>query len=473
MLFSQSQNFAEWYNELVLKADLAEYSPVRGCMIIKPYGYAIWENIQKILDAEIKKLEVKNVYFPLFIPENYLKKESEHIKGFSPEVAWVTYGGNKKLQERLAIRPTSETIMYSVFANWIRSYRDLPLKINQWANIVRWEMRPRLFLRTLEFLWQEGHTAHSTEKETDSMAKKVLLMYKNFIQNTLAVYVEDGIKTESEKFAGAKKTLTLEALMKDGRALQMGTSHNLGQNFSKAFKIKFLDRKGKQNYVWQTSWGVSTRLIGGIIMNHGDDKGLILPPKIAPFQVVIVPIWKNSKEKKQVKDYIQKIEEKLKEKNVRCLSDWNKQTPGWKFNEWELKGIPLRLEIGPKEAKKRKITLVPRDILKKEEMTLKSFVENLDKILEDIQKRIFTASKKFTKENTYQVETFSEFKNIISHKGGFIKTFWCGNPKCEKEIKEQTKATIRCIPFNQDRQKGKCIKCGRKSNLKVLFAKAY
>jgi len=478
MLTSQKQDFARWYNEVVLKADLAEYSPVKGCMVIKPYGYAIWENIQKQLDAEIKKLGVSNVYFPLFIPESFLKKEAEHIKGFTPEVAWVTYGGKKKLAERLAIRPTSETIMYDAFANWIQSYRDLPLKINQWANIIRWEMRPRLFLRTLEFLWQEGHTVHAVKEEADKMAKEALKMYQEFVENYLAICVIAGLKTESEKFAGALYTLAIESLMLDGKGLQMGTSHQLGQNFSKAFGIKFLDRKGKQKYVWQTSWGVSTRMIGGIIMAHGDDKGLILPPRIAPYQVVIIPIppaggqsWTNKREKARIKQYVAKIEEVCKSQFIRFHTDWRKQTPGWKFNEWELKGAPLRVEVGPEEIKRNQITFVTRDNLKRERLSFQQFNDQLKKILDDFQKRLLTKSRKFTSTNTNQAKSFSEFKEIIEKKGGFVQALWCGNSKCEKQIQEATKATIRCILFKK--AKGKCLKCGHKSKFEVLFAKAY
>jgi len=462
MLTSPKKDFAKWYNEVILQADLAEHSPVKGSMVIKPYGYAIWENIQGIMDKEIKKMGVKNAYFPLFIPESFLKKEAEHIKGFAPEVAWVTHGGKKKLQERLAVRPTSETIMYDVFSRWIQSYRDLPLKINQWANIVRWEMRPRLFLRTLEFLWQEGHTAHETQKEADDMAKKALEMYSKFVQDYLAIYTIPGMKTDTEKFAGALYTLSVEALMKDGRGLQMGTSHQLGQNFAKAFKIKFLDKKGKQNYVWQTSWGVSTRMIGGLIMAHGDDKGLILPPKIAPYQIVIIPISSD----KKTKEYISKIEKNL----TSFYTDWQEQTPGWKFNEWELKGAPLRLEIGPKEVKENKITFVARDLLKKETVSLKQF--NPEKLLDDIQKRLLNKSKKFVQDNTHLVKDYLEFKGIIK-KGGFIKAFWCGDSKCEEKIQQETKATIRCILLKQSGKSGKCIKCGKKGKKEVLFAKAY
>ncbi len=474
MLTPQSQDFSRWYNEVVLRADLAEYSPVKGCMIIKPYGYSIWENIQKSLDEEIKKLDVKNVYFPLFIPESFLQREAEHIKGFSPEVAWVTYGGDKKLQERLAVRPTSETIMYDVFSKWINSYRDLPLKINQWANIVRWEMRPRLFLRTLEFLWQEGHTVHEDKKEADQQAHGILKMYHSFIKDHFAVYSIEGEKSENEKFAGALYTLAVEALMLDGKALQMGTSHNLGQNFSKSFGIKFLDKKGKQKFAWQTSWGVSTRLIGGLIMSHGDDKGLVLPPKIAPTQIIFVPIWTNKKEKGKIKRYIEKISEELRRKNIRFDIDWRNQTPGWKFNDWELKGVPMRVEIGPKEVSKSQITFILRTGTERKIVSSRQFISSINRTLNDFQDQLLEKSKKFTKDNTREVRSFNEFKEIVEESGGFIRTYWCGNNNCEKKIQEETKATIRCIPLKQTRKRTeKCIKCGKKGKFEALFAKAY
>ena len=468
MLTKQSEDFSKWYNDVVLRAGLADYSPVRGCMIIKPYGYAIWENIQKNMDDEIKKLNVKNVYFPLFIPERFFKKEAEHVKGFNPQVAWVTHGGGKKLEEKLAVRPTSETIMYDVFSGWIHSYRDLPLKINQWANIVRWEMRPRLFLRTLEFLWQEGHTAHATEKEADEMAENALKMYEDFAEKWLGIYCVSGKKTETEKFAGAKYTLAVESLMKDGKGLQMGTSHQLGQNFAKSFKIEFLDERGKKNHVWQTSWGVSTRMIGGLVMAHGDDKGLVLPPKIAPYQVVIIPILAD----KKVEKYVSDIENVLKKNDIRFYTDaGDKQSPGWKFNEWELKGAPLRVEIGPKEVKERKITYFLRDELKKNTIDLKSF--NAAKTLDAMQKRLLEKSRKFTEENTHKVTSYEEFKKVLKRKGGFIRAYWCENEKCEKKIQKETKATIRCISFNHRDSEGKCVKCGKKTKKEVLFAKAY
>lgn len=468
MLTKQSDDFSKWYNDLVLQSGLADYAPVKGCMIIKPYGYAIWENIQRIMDVEIKKLGVDNVYFPLFIPERFFKKEAEHVEGFNPQVAWVTYGGGKKLEEKLAIRPTSETIMYDAFANWIHSHRDLPLKINQWANIVRWEMRPRLFLRTMEFLWQEGHTAHATEKEADKMALDALKLYSDFAKDNLAIYCVSGKKSNAEKFAGANYTLCVEALMKDGKALQMGTSHQLGQGFAKSFNINFLNEKGEKKYVWQTSWGVTTRMIGAVVMVHGDDKGLILPPKIAKYQIVIIPIASNPK----VKSFISKIEKTLKNKGIKFfIDDKEQQSPGWKFNEWELKGAPLRLEIGPKEAENNKTTYVLRDNLKKESVSLKQF--NPEKLLEGMHERLYEKSKKFTLENTRTAKNYEEFKEILDKKGGFVKVHWCGDPKCEEKIKTETKATVRCIPFDASKKTGHCIKCNKEGKFEVLFAKAY
>ena len=468
MLTKQSDDFSKWYNDVVLQAELADYAPVKGCMIIRPYGYAIWENIQKMMDIDIKKMGVNNAYFPLLVPEKFFQKEAEHVEGFNPQVAWVTYGGGKKLEEKLAIRPTSETIMYDSFSNWIHSHRDLPFKINQWANIVRWEMRPRLFLRTMEFLWQEGHTAHATEKEADKMTMEALEMYNNFAKNYLGIYCVPGKKTDSEKFAGANYTLCIEALMKDVKALQMGTSHQLGQGFAKSFNIQFSDEKGDRKYVWQTSWGMSTRMIGGIVMAHGDDKGLVLPPKLAQFPIVIIPIATDTK----VKTHVAKIEKLLKGAEIRYFVDGNEQqSPGWKFNQWELKGAPLRIEIGPKEAKENKITYVLRDELKKNTVTLKQF--NPAKLLEEMQKRLYEKSKKFTLENTHEAKSYTEFKKILEEKGGFIKTHWCGDPKCEKEIQEETKATIRCIPFDQKNKKEVCIKCAKEGKYEVLFAKSY
>ncbi len=469
----KSKDFAKWYTDVITRAELADYAPVKGCMVIRPYGFKLWENIQKILDLKIKKEGVPNAYFPLFIPESFLRKESEHVEGFAPEVAWVTHGGGKKLKEKLAIRPTSETIIYSMFSRWIQSYRDLPLKVNQWANIVRWEMRTRLFIRTAEFLWQEGHTAYGSLKEADKDTIRMLEMYQDFCENYLAIPVVIGKKSELEKFAGALYTTTVEALMTDGKALQMGTSHNLGQNFSKPFEIEYLDREGKRQFVWQTSWGVSTRLIGGIIMAHGDNQGLISPPRVAPIQIIIIPIWANSKEKKAIGKKVDKIRKILGNKFRIEVDSCEEYTPGWKFNQWELKGVPLRLEIGPKDIQKNQIVLVRRDNREEKIVEENKLFETVNVLLKDIQKSLFKKAKKFQEDNTHKVDNFDQFKKIIDKNQGFIKAYWCGEEKCEQKIKDLTGASIRCIPLKQESKTGKCIKCGKKSKDLVYFARAY
>ncbi len=469
----KSENFGKWYLEVIKKAELAEQSPVEGCIIFTPYSYSIWENIKNYLDKKIKETGHSNVYFPLFIPESFLKKEAEHFSGFVPECAWVTEGGSTKLGERLALRPTSETIMYYTFSKWIRSHRDLPLLINQWCNIIRWETKAaKPFLRTKEFLWQEGHTAHATKEEADEEVIKMLNVYKELVENQLAIPVITGKKTESEKFKGALYTTTIEAMMPDGKALQMGTSHNLGQNFSKAFNIKFLDKDKKKKYAWQTSWGVSTRLIGALVMVHGDDKGLIIPPRIAPYQVVIIPIYK--KETKEiVLEKCEDIEKKLKEEKIRVLFDKREQyTPGFKFNEWELKGVPLRVEIGPDDIKNKQITTVRRD--KEDRIAIKeNEIEKIKNILEEIQKNLFEKAKKFFEEHIFVVKNFEEFEEMMKNKKGFIKACWCGSEDCEKKIKEETSATIRCIPFKREKIFSNCVFCGKKAKEVVYFAKAY
>ena len=465
----KSENFSQWYNDVILKADLADYAPVKGCMIFKPYGYAIWENIQKILDGEIKKTGAKNAYFPLFIPEKFLKKEKEHVKGFSPELAIVTIGGNEELEEKLIVRPTSETIIYSMFAKWIKSWRDLPFSINQWVNIVRWEKRPRFFLRTTEFLWQEGHTAHASHQEAQREVEKVLEMYVNFYRNALAIDGIFGEKPEMEKFPGALKTFGFEMLMPDGKALQGCTSHDLGQNFSKVFNIKFSDKKGRQKFAWQTCWGLSTRSIGGLIMVHGDDQGLILPPKIAPVQIVIIPILQG----KSVDKTLVKKSEELKNflKNFRVEIDAKRgYSVGWKFNEWELKGVPLRIEIGEKEIKEKKFTLTRRDNGKKYFFPFRALFPEVKKILDLIQEDLFKKSQDFLKENTREVSDYREFKSLMQQKRGFLKAFWCESEKCGMAIKSQTKSTPRCL-FAQ--KKGKCIICGKPAKRKWYFAQAY
>jgi prolyl-tRNA synthetase len=469
----KSENFSEWYTQVVQKAELADYAPVQGCMVIRPNGYAIWENIQKVLDREFKKLGVRNVYFPQFIPESFLKKEAEHFQGFVPECAWVTIGGTKELKEKLALRPTSETIIYDAFSKWIRSWRDLPLKVNQWCNIVRWESSTKFFVRTTEFLWQEGHTAHATKEEAEKMMMDILRIYQRFVEDYLAIPVLIGKKTKKEKFAGALTTTTLEALMPDGRAIQMGTSHNLGQNFSKVFGIKFLDKDEEEKLVWNTSWGVSTRLIGSLIMTHGDDKGLIIPPRIAHTHIVIIPIFYSSKEKRLVSKKAEDIKNKLKKELTVILDDRTEYTPGWKFNEWELKGVPLRIEIGPQDIKKKQVVLVRRDNNKRIVVKENQLFEKIDKLLEDIQKSLFKKGKEFLKNNIRIAKNYEEFKNIMNEKRGFIKACWCGSEVCEEKIKEETGATIRVIPFKKDKIFSDCIYCGKKAEEVVYFAKAY
>ncbi len=470
----KSENFSEWYNQVVQKAELADYAPVQGCMIIRPNGYAIWENVVRTMDGDFKKLGVKNVYFPQFIPESFLKKEAEHFQGFVPECAWVTIGGGKELGERLAVRPTSETIINHMFNKWIRSWRDLPLKINQWCNIVRWESSTKFFVRTTEFLWQEGHTAHETMEGADKMMMDILKVYKDFIQDYLAIPVLTGKKSEREKFAGALTTTTVEALMPDGKAIQMGTSHNLGQNFSKVFDIKFLDKNEKEKFVWTTSWGVSTRMIGALIMTHGDDKGLIIPPKIAHTHIVIIPIFYNADDKKKVMKKVDDVKKKLEKENLKIIvDDRTEYTPGWKFNEWELKGIPLRIEIGPKDIQKKQIVLVRRDNSKKEFIKENSAVKKIKETLDDIQDGLFKKADKLLKEHITTVKTFDEFKKILDNKGGFLRTCHCLEQKCEEDIKAETGATIRLIPIKKEKVFSDCIHCGKKAKEVVYFAKAY
>ena len=465
----KSKNFSEWYTQVVQKAGLADYAPVQGCMIIKPYGYAIWERIMQILDKEFKARGVKNVYFPQFIPESFLKKEAEHFEGFVPECVWVEIG-----KEKLAVRPTSETIIYYAFNRWIRSWRDLPLKINQWCNVVRKESSTKFFVRTTEFLWQEGHTAHASEKEANEMMLEMLEVYRRFVEDYLCIPVLTGRKSEREKFAGAKVTTTIESLMPDGKAIQLGTSHNLGQNFSKVFEIKYLDKDGKSKFVWTTSWGVSTRLIGALIMMHGDDKGLILPPRIAPIQVVIVPIYYEDEEKKAILDKAREIEKELKENDLRVfLDDREEYTPGWKFNDWELKGVPLRVEIGPKDLANKEVTLVRRDNLEKRKVKEDKLIEEIKEVLNTVQNSLFQRAKKFLEENITEVNSYDEFKKVLEEKRGFVKACWCGSRECEERIKEETGATIRIIPFEREKIFANCVYCGKKGKEVVYFAKAY
>ena len=470
---SKEKDFSQWYVDVVRKTELADYTTIKGCMVIRPYGYGLWENMQAGLDRRIKETGHKNAYFPLFIPESLLKKEAEHVKGFAPELAWVTEGGSQKLEERLAIRPTSEAIICSLYSKWVRSWRDLPILINQWVNIVRWEKVTRLFLRTTEFLWQEGHTAHKNEQEAEEETLKILnQVYRDYIENDLAIPVIIGRKTEKEKFAGALHTYTLEALMTDGKVLQAGTSHNLGQNFAKAFNIKYLDEDQKEKYVWQTSWGTTTRLIGALVMVHGDDRGLNLPPKVAPVQVIIIPIMFD-KTKKEVRNKAEDIITILK-KDFRVEIDGRDEyTPGWKFNEWEMKGVPLRLEIGPKDLAKGQVMVVRRDTGEKMAVKEEKLVETVEKLLNNIQENLFNKAKSFLQKNIREVSDYNKFKEVIEKKRGLIKTYWCGNEDCEDKIKEETKASIRCIPFEQEEASGKCIYCGKESSTLVYFARAY
>jgi len=470
---SKEKDFSQWYVDVVRKAELADYTTIKGCMVIRPYGYGLWENMQAGLDRRIKETGHKNAYFPLFIPESLLKKEAEHVEGFAPEVAWVTQGGSQKLEERLAIRPTSEAVICSLYSKWVRSWRDLPILINQWVNIVRWEKVTRLFLRTTEFLWQEGHTVHKNEQEAEEETLKILnQVYRDYIENDLAIPVIVGKKTEKEKFAGALYTYTLETLMTDGKVLQAGTSHNLGQNFAKAFNIKYLDEDQQEKYVWQTSWGTTTRLIGALVMVHGDERGLKLPPKVAPVQVIIVPIMFD-KTKKEVLEQAESIRIVLK-KDFRVEIDTRDgYTPGWKFNEWEMRGVPLRLEIGPKDMAQGQVMLVRRDTGEKVAVKEENLVETVKELLDNIQENLFTGAKKFLEENIRETSDYNEFKKIIEKQRGLIKTYWCGSEDCEDKIKEETKASIRCIPFEQEEASGKCIYCGRGSSTLVYFARAY
>ncbi|APF19503.1 Prolyl-tRNA synthetase [Caldithrix abyssi DSM 13497] len=466
-------DYSRWYTDVILQAKLADYSPVKGAMVIRPNGYAIWEMIQQNLDRMFKETGHVNAYFPLLIPESFMKKEAEHVEGFSPECAVVTIGGGQELEEPLYIRPTSETIIWSMYKKWIMSYRDLPILINQWANVLRWELRTRLFLRTSEFLWQEGHTAHATYEEAEQETMLILNLYKKFVEEYLAIPVIAGRKSDAEKFAGALHTYSIEAMMQDKKALQAGTSHNLGQNFAKAFDVKFQDQQGQLQYVWATSWGVSTRLIGALIMTHGDDNGVVIPPRVAQRQIVIVPIWRGEEEKKQVLDYADAVKKELTKEFTVILDDREQYKPGYKFAEWELQGIPLRLEIGPRDVAKNGLVMVRRDLLKKEFIARDGVLQTVRATLDLMQKEMLERARKFQEDNTHQVDDYNQFKKTIEEEGGFINSHWCGSAECEAKIKEDTKATIRNIPFDRKAEKGKCIICGKESEGRVIFAKAY
>ena len=471
-LTPMSKDFNQWYTDIVQEAELADYSPVKGTMVIRPYGYAIWENIQKYLDRRFKETGHENAYFPLFIPKSFIQKEAEHVEGFSPELATVTHAGGKKLEEPLIVRPTSETIINHMFSKWISSHRDLPVLINQWANVVRWEMRTRLFLRTTEFLWQEGHTAHATKEEANEEAIKMLDIYEEFVQEIAAVSVTKGLKSEMEKFAGADKTYSIETMMLDKKALQAGTSHELGQNFSKAFEIQFSDENNKLKHPFQTSWGVSTRLIGMIIMAHGDDKGLKLPPNLAPIQIVIVPVIPNKDDKDIVMKKVQEIE-KLLDKHRIKIDDREEVTPGFKFNEWELKGVPLRIEIGPRDIENNKVVVSRRDIeSSKKEIPFENITKEIDNLLQDIQSNLFNSSKEHMKQNTTHVASKEELIETLNNKEGFVTCYWIENQDDEIEIKELTSATIRCYPLDNDEKK-QAINDKSKDGRLTIFSKAY
>ena len=475
MTVKRDEDFSEWYTEVVMKSGMADYSPIKGCMIIREHAYAIWEKIQEVFNKKIKETGHNNVYFPMFIPEGFLKKEAEHFEGFIPEVAWVTHGGDTPLEEKLAIRPTSETIMYATFAKWIRSWRDLPIKINQWCNIVRWETKAtKPFLRTREFLWQEGHTAHATSEEAEEEVLYALNEYREVIEKYLAIPVIVGKKTESEKFAGALYTTTLEAIMPDGKALQMGTSHNLGQNFGKVFDIKFIGEDEKEHFVWQTSWGFTTRLIGALIMVHGDDKGLVLPPKVAPIQVVIVPIPYKGADPAAIAAKTKEIFSSLKEKGVAVvLDDREEYTPGWKFNQWELKGVPIRIEIGPRDLKQQQAMIVRRDTGQKIPVKEQEVLNKVSELLEEIQHNLYVRARINLETKITSAKDYEEFKKILKEKGGFIKAAWCGSPDCEAKIKEETGATIRLKPFEKETTTDRCIYGGEEAQEVVYFARSY
>lgn len=473
-IIDQEDNFSQWYNQVVRKAELADYAPVRGCMIIRPYGYAIWEHIQRLLDARFKETDVVNAYFPLLIPRSFLEKEAEHIEGFAPELAWVTRGGGEELEEPLAIRPTSETIIGHSYARWIQSYRDLPLLINQWNNVMRWEKRTMLFLRTSEFLWQEGHTAHRTIEEAEERTRMMLEVYRAFAEEDLAMPVIAGRKSENEKFAGAFRTYSIEAMMGDGKALQAGTSHNLGTNFARGFDMKYLDADGQRKYCATTSWGLSTRTIGGVIMVHGDSSGLILPPRIAPYQVVLVPIWRKDADKAAVGEQVTRVEKMLKGK-VRLKVDVSENTPGWKFNEWELRGVPVRMEIGPRDAQNNSVVLVRRDNRAKEIVSVEALEARLPVLLEEMQQALLQRALAFREQHTYQADSYEEFKQIIAEQRGFVRVKWAEDSAAELAVKEETKATLRVIPFDQPEGgvQGKSIYSGKPATCEAIFARAY
>ena len=471
----QSEDFSRWYNDIVYKADLASQSPVRGCVIIKPYGYEIWEAIKGGLDRRFKATGHQNAYFPLFIPESYLKREAEHVEGFSPELAVVTYAGGKELEEPYVVRPTSETIIGEAFSQWIQSYRDLPLLINQWSNVVRWELRTRPFLRTSEFLWQEGHTAHATEDEAEEETLQMLDIYADFAINEAAIPVVKGLKSDNEKFAGALRTYTVEAMMRDKKALQSGTSHNLGQNFARAFDIKYLSRDNVEEYCWTTSWGMSTRMVGGVVMTHGDDQGLRLPPRVAPIQVVAVPIHRNDDQRTAVTETITPLVKSLQAEGIRVHLDTREESPGFKYNDWEMRGVPLRLEIGPKDVEKGNAVLARRDIAGrdgKQFVSQDSVVSNVKQLLDDIQDNLLQQATDFRDENIHDANTYDEFQQIIAE-GDWARCWWAGSSDDENQVKDETGATLRCFPLEQPGGNGQCVFTGSEASHIALFGKAY
>jgi len=469
----RSEDYSRWYTDVIMAAELADYAPVKGCMVIRPHGYAIWEKVQAGLDGMFKETGHVNAYFPLFIPESFLQKEAEHVEGFAPECAVVTHAGGKKLEEPLVVRPTSETIIWSMFRKWIQSYRDLPILMNQWCNVVRWEMRTRLFLRTTEFLWQEGHTAHATHQEAEKETRQMLEVYQTFAEQYMAMPVIPGRKTDKEKFAGALHTYCIEAMMQDCKALQAGTSHHLGQNFAKAFDVRYLNEEGKQEYVWATSWGASTRLIGALIMTHSDDNGLVLPPRLAPIQVVLVPIWKGEDEKAQVLARAHQISAEWKGKVAFKLDDRDNYRPGWKFNEWEKRGVPVRIELGPKDVHSGNVVMVRRDTAEKRVVAQDGLTEEISRTLEEIQKNLYRRALEFREQNTKTIDDYGQFKKEIEEPGGFFWAHWSGEREAEDRLQEETKATIRCIPFESIKEEGKCLMTGKPSTQRVLIAKAY
>jgi len=472
-LTRRDEDYAKWYNELVQRAELADYAPVKGCMVIRPRGYAIWEKMQRALDGMFKETGHQNAYFPLFIPESFMKKEAEHVEGFVPYCAVVTHGGGKELEEPLYIRPTSETVIWAMYKKWIQSHRDLPLLLNQWANVVRWELRPRLFLRTNEFLWQEGHTAHATDEEAEEETLRILELYRRFAEDYMAMPVIPGLKTEAEKFAGAVRTYSIEAMTQDKRAIQAGTSHNLGQNFAKAFDVTYQDETGQRRYVWATSWGVSTRLIGALVMAHSDDQGLVLPPRLAPVHVVIVPIYKTEEERSATVEVAHQVRGSLRDELVVEVDDREQYKPGWKFNEWELKGVPLRIEIGPRDMAQSQVTFARRDTGERRPVPRDQVATEVPTILEAIQGGLFERALAFREANTREVSSYDEFKERVEAEGGFFIADWGGTTEDELRIQEETKATIRCIPLDGGEPQGPCFLTGKPAAARAIFAKAY